>query len=131
MTKIFHNQIRQMYAKLAMEDGSAEDLVKLKSVELHSQGKLYKVLNASFAGGSWTTPVLFTKKERPGDYEVHWNFSFNGEPLDPQIEYITLQNLPSIHTGAKIEVEDVAGKDIEEDNTLPQEVKDLLVSYIG
>ena len=130
MTKIFPNQIKQMYAKLAMEDGSAEDLVKLKSVELHSQGKVQKVLNAEYADGVWTTGLLFRNEDRPGDYQVHWNFSFNGTPLDPQIEHLTLQAKPTIHTGSKTEVTDVANKELEEDQTLPEDVKELMRNYV-
>jgi len=127
--KVFPGQIRSFYARLAAEDIDAVDQFKLKSVQLVKQGKPVKVLKAKFGDGTYTTSYIFDKKDEPGDYEVHWNFVFNGDRLEPQIDYITLQRKPNVEFGSQVTEEKVIREapSLNEDDTIPQDVKDLMI----
>ena len=124
--KVYPNQIRQFYANLANEDKTAQDLLKLRSVTLRKHGQVYKQLNAKFGDGTWETNVIFDKKDEEGDYELHWDFTFDGDPVEPRVDYLTLHKKIDIITRSTESKSKGIPTDLDMDDTLPQDVKDML-----
>ena len=121
MTKIFPNEIKQFYAKLSSGDESAKDMLKLKQVALFKDGEIIRKLTAKDDDNVWRTNLSFNKKDKEGDYSVRWSFNFDGEDIGDYIEYITFQKSVKLD----INVKDIT--DIDYDDTLPQDVKDLII----
>ncbi len=118
--KTFPNKLIRFTSELDKADEDAMSLIKLKSVSLNHGGKIIKELSCNKEGMGWVAPYIFTKSSEAGDYQVQWNFTFNGESLAPQIDYITLQHKPDIH----ITHYDEPTKELE-DKTLPIEMRGM------
>jgi hypothetical protein len=119
--KTYPNKLNTFTAQLDDSDSTAKDLVKVKSVTLMKEGEIVRQLQPGTADKGWIATHSFNKEDDSGTYEVHWDFTFNGEPLDPQIDYITLQKEVKFKKD-KI-VEDVPSYN--SDPTLPHELQFL------
>ena len=117
--KTYPNKLNKFIAELDDSDIEAKELVKLKSVTLMKEGEIVRELQPGSATNGWTATHSFTNEDAPGTYEIHWDFSFNGNKLDPQIDYITLQKEVKFKKDKL--VEDKAS--FSEDPTLPHELQ--------
>jgi len=89
--KTYPNKLNTFTAELDDSDAGALDLIKVKSVSLMKEGKVVRTLQPGRYTSGWIATHSFNKDDEAGTYEVHWDFSFNGQELEPQIDYIILQ----------------------------------------
>lgn len=117
--KTYPNKLNRFSAQLDDSDREAKDLVKLQSITLMKEGKIVRELQPGSATNGWTATHSFNKDDEAGTYEVHWNFVFNGERLEPQIDYISLHKDIKFKRDAVVEEE----AKFSVDPTLPHELQ--------
>ena len=124
MIKVYTNQPITLRAKLS--DPEPAKLVELKSIEIvNKSGDTVKSINAEKDTDQWLTTFVFPKQTEPGVYEARWTFSFNGEDFF-KVDYLDVSNKIDLVTEINPKIEELEKRD----PTLPEEVEDLLRTYI-
>ncbi len=118
--KTYPNKLNRFSAQLDDADLEAKDLVKLKSVTLMKEGEIVRELQPGTADKGWTATHSFNSDDPTGTYEVHWEFVFNGDRIEPQIDYISLHKEIKFKKNKTIE-DTVANFSV--DPTLPHELQ--------
>ncbi len=121
--KTYPNKLCKFSASLDEADIEAKDLVKVKSVTLMKEGKIVRELQPGTADKGWTATHSFNKDDEAGTYEVHWDFIFNGDRIEPIIDYITLHK--EIKFSKNSIVEELISDLLPIDPTLPHDLQFL------
>ena len=124
MIKVYTNQPITLKAKLS--DPEPAKLVELKTIDIvNRNGDVIKSINAEKETDEWLTTFVFPKTTEPGVYEARWTFSFNGEDFF-KVDYLDVSNKIELVTEINPKIEEL----VKRDQTLPEEVEELLRSYI-
>lgn len=108
--ELYPNQLHQLTAEL--DDPKAADMLKLRALTLERNGVIVRTLQATKQGSAWVCPLALTSRDKEGDYQIKWQFVFNGEDMDPLIDFVTLKSKKSItfkRDSASIESKNLAG----------------------
>ena len=108
--ELYPNQLHQLTAEL--DDPKAAEMLKLRSLTLERNGIIVRTLQATKKGSVWVCPFSLNMRDPEGDYQVKWQFAYNGEDMDPMIDFVTLKSKNSIkfkRDSASIESKNLAG----------------------